>query len=242
MSSTIEVRGTISLGGDCISGCNGTAKGKHSTPITLSGCNGKQFQTVCECPGALVLATAGAVGDTFVDIGLLEDLTAIELLYIRSTARIQVRIGAAAATILGVAGAFPTGFGGGETLLVTLDGVPLVVTFTAAASLAQDVVNEINAAAALAGFLYLPATLDATAQVRISGLLTGSQGSVDVTGGTGAATIGFAGTPTAVGAGSDIDVDGTLLYEAPRSPNAPTRIQLSGNASVELLAAGRSAA
>lgn len=91
-------------------------------------------------------------------------------------------IAAVAATTVGVAGTFPTGFAGGESITVSVDGGPAVpVVFTAADQLAADVVAQINEAL---GFTV--AAVD-TGQVRLTGLQKGTGGDVtiaDVSAGT----------------------------------------------------------
>lgn len=101
----------------------------------------------------LAAAQSGAV----IPLGEVDEA---RLVYIEADAEIEVTLGGVAATAaltFGVAGTYPTLFAGGETLDLTVDGTPFSVTFTASASLLQDVVNEINAAAALVGFSTGPA-------------------------------------------------------------------------------------
>lgn len=242
MSGQLNLRGTLEVNGlNCVTSCPpGSAPDRHTLGLSLGECPTKQFETICECPTPMPISTPGLIGSVFVDVPLLEEFTAIEFLLLQTNAQVIVRINAAAARLLGVGGVFPTTFAGGETLNFTVDGTAIAVVFTVAAQAAQDVVNEINAAAALAGLTDMPASVDVSGQIALGGILTGAAGTVAVTGGTGAAALGFAGTPSAVGGGDDVSVQGIAVLEFPRSPNAPTRIQLSGIAQVEILAAGRS--
>lgn len=244
MSGSLNLRGTLEVNGqNCVTSCPpGSTPDRHTLGLSLGECPTKIFETICECPTPLRIATSGAVGQNFEDVPLLEEFTAIEFLMLQTNAEIIARINAAAATLLGVGGVFPTTFVGAETFNFTVDGTAIAVIFTAAAQAAQDVVNEINAAAALLGLTAMPARVDTSGQIALTGVLTGTAGTVVVTGGTGAATIGFPATPSAVGGGDDVRVQGLAMIEFPRFPNAPTRIQLSGVAQVEILAAGRSAA
>ena len=102
------------------------------------------------------------------------------------------------------------------------------------------VAQRINAAAALAGLATPRAVVQTSGQLAVSGVATGSQGSVDVTGGTGRATLGLA-LGSVSGLGEDLNVYGSMLCEFPTYPDAPSRIQVSGTATLDVVAAGRSA-
>lgn len=235
--------------GSIVTACGGSSGAQSRLPIALGGaslggcgCNGagKIYDKVIP-PTQIQIATAGLIGTSFVDVDVLADFSAIEFLYFESTSAIIVRLGAGPATLSGTAGTFPTGFAGSETLLVTIDGTAITVTFTSGDQSAAQVANRINAACALAGLATPRATVAAgTGQVVIDGVLTGAQGSVAVTGGTGAATIGFSGTPSATGTGEDVRMSGIFLLEPDRSL-ALSRVQLSGQANVLVVAAGQSA-
>lgn len=236
MSSSVELRGTLQVGGDaCASSCGGADSLIYQLGLR---CGTSQFQSVVAVPKDLQIQTPGLPGDAFVDLDVLEDLTAIELLYLKSNNALIVRIGAGPAIITGVGGTFPTLFAGSETLNLTLDGVPFVTTFTAGDQTAAQCAARINAAAALAGIATPRAIVTSSGQLQISGILTGEDGSLAVTGGSGAATLGLTGL-TAVGTGADVRINGTLLLEFDQQA-APARVQVSGNATLRLLAAGRS--
>lgn len=97
-----------------------------------------------------------AAGETnrSMDLG---DVQEVRLVYIEADGEVDVSFGsgvATAAIVTGVAGSFPTGFAGGEAMTIDIDNFGnIIVTFTVGASAVQDVVNELNAAFALGGFL-----------------------------------------------------------------------------------------
>ena len=237
MSSSVTLNGVLEVGGDaCVSSCGGDDRLIYSLALK---CGTAIYQSVVAVPKDLQIQTAGVIGSAFVDLDVLEDLLAIELLYLKSNAPMVVRVGAGPAVLTGTSGVFPTGFVGGETFNVTIDGVPVAVTFLVGDQTAAQVVARINAAAALAGLATPRATVLSSGQIQITGILTGPQGTLAVTSGTGATQIGFAGTPSAVGTGADVQIYGTLLLEFNAS-TAPARVQVSGVGSLKILAAGRS--
>lgn len=234
---TLDLRGQITVG-DGVS-CPTDALSTKVQALNFA-CPGVFFPAVFGTETPVPIATVGLPGVTFVDLPATCDLDRIEFLFVFTSTLMKLRIGAAEAILVGSGASFPTGFAGGETLDVDFDTVNVVTTFTAAAQSAQDVANEINAAAALANLGFSPASVDTSGQVRLAGLLTGTQGSVVVNGGTAQAALGFtAPNDSAVGAGEDIDVQGTFLNEFGRgNPAAPARIQISGQGNVTVLAAG----
>lgn len=233
--NSVQLSGQITVGNGVCIPCDGAPSTKVQS-LSLA-CNGVGFPCIVSTDAPKVIQTAGVLGAEFVELPASSDIGNVEFLFVNTSTLMRLRIGAAAARVLGSGGTFPTSFGGGETLIASVDGAAFTTTFTAAAQLAADVVNEINAAAALAGIAFQPASVDASGQIALQGVLTGPEGTVVITGGTGAATLGLSGS--AVGAGSDIDVQGTFLNEFGRSnPNAPARIQVSGVGNVTVLAAG----
>lgn len=241
MSTSIVVAGTLSVGGDgCSGACSplGGGSTQNVRSLGLGPCDGGDwYQSVVTTGAALAIATAGAVGDVFEDLDVLEDLTSIEFLYAKARGPLILRIGATPATVLGGSGTFPTGFAGGETLTLEIDGDPVTVTFDVADQSAAQVAARINAACALAGLPTPRATVHANGQLQITGELTGAQGTVEITGGTGAATIGLAGR-SAVGGGEDTRINGLFLVQFDKGA-APSRVQVSGSGTLELVAAGR---
>ncbi len=112
------------------------------------------------------------------------------------------------------------------------------MTFTAAAQSAQDVANEINAAAALSGLPTPRATVATSGQLQLESVQTGTQGSVEVVGGTALGTLGLTAATT-LGTGADVPIQGDVLLEFPRDSDAPARIQVSGQGTITILAGGR---
>lgn len=107
------------------------------------------------------------------------------------------------ALLAGRSGTFPTTFAGGETLVLSHDGgQQLVITFTSSEQTAAQVASFINAAVS-----YTMATV-VGGQIMLASKNAGPSARVDVYGGTGATTIGFAG-PYIQSATSNV-VGGTL--------------------------------
>jgi hypothetical protein len=239
---TIAVKGTLVVGGGtCVSDGCGAGGDQSVKSLSLRCAAGQQFQSAVETASTVAIATAGLVGAVFVDVDLLSVLTSIELLYVKASNPILIRIGAAEATLTGVGGTFPTLFVGGETLTMTIDGVAVSVAFLVGDQTAAQCVARINAACALAGLSTPRASVATSGQITITGSLTGYQGTVVITGGTGAATLGLTGL-SAVGAGADSPLYGTLLQEfgvtGQTQPPRPRRVQFSGTANLNIVAAG----
>lgn len=242
MSKLVTVSGILTVQSDVVNGqCLNTKQ------LALGGsCSGgsKYYQaTVCS---QLELATAGLVGAAFEDLDAITELTRVELLYVRSSAEIALRFYAIAASAVASAGSYPTGFAGAETLDVTIDGTVVNVVFDAADQSVDQVVARINAAMALAG-IATPRASAVNGQVRIDGVETalGSGGVGQLSfAGTGAAQLGLdAGSnPTIVDAqGQDVHLNGLGLFEFPATgDNLLTAVEISGTATVDVLAAGRS--
>lgn len=244
----ISLAGSLTIGGGaCVTGCPPQGGDLSAKALSLRCPGGGTYQGAVETAEPIRVTTPGAVGQFFVDLALLAQLTAVELLYVRSDNQIELRIGAATPKILGAGGIFPTLFVGGETLdLLFVD--PNVATtvvnvvFGAGDQTPAQVAARINAACALAGLATPRAVVQTTGQLQIDGLGTGTGASVEITAGTGAAQIGLGGTPSAQGAGADVPVWGTFLAEfgiQGTPPGVPARIQVSGNANLSIVAAGR---
>lgn len=237
---TLLLRGSLDVGSDCGGGggCGGTDRTVRALALRCPG--SAYYQSVVATGAPLRVQTVGAIGAQYADLDLLLDFVGIEFLYIKADAPVSLRLNAASAVLAGAGGIFPTGFLGGETLTLTIDGVPVSVVFDVADQTAAAVVARINAACALAG-LATPRAAVVSGQVQITGILTGAAGTVVVTGGTGAATLGLAGG-SATGSGADVPVWGTFLAEFRPYPDAVTRVQVSGQANLTIVAAGRTTA
>jgi hypothetical protein len=132
------------------------------------------------------------------------DVTEARLIYIEADGEFAVTLGGGLATAGSVdasGGTYPTGFVGGETLVLDIDnGTAVSVTFTASASLLPAVINEINAAAALVGLAPIASDTGAT-ELRLTSTTTGVTSEVEVVSGTALATLGLtAGTSNGVNA------------------------------------------
>lgn len=243
MSTGLTLKGSIDVGSGCGSPVSGCGSGIDKTVRSLAfACGSAFFETVVSTDVGLRIATPGLPGASFIDLDLLGDLTSVEFLFVRSDQAIVLRIGAAAARRVSVGFAPPTGFVGAETLNLVVDGVPVAVVFLVGDQTAAQVVARINAACALAGLPTPRASVTDTAQIAIEGVLTGVQGSVEVVGGTGAATLGLA-IGTSIGLGNDVTSKGLFLNQWPQTgsiPGPPSRIQVSGVATIDVLAGGRS--
>jgi hypothetical protein len=187
--------------------------------------------------GSLRIATLGSVGDAFADLDLLRDLAGVEFLYVRSSARIRLRIGALAATLLGSGASFAAA--ASTSITLTVDGVSVPVTFDAADDTLTECVRRINSAAALVGLA--PIASEDGGQIRLTSPTLGPASSLTVPAGAPATALGFDGGASAEGDGEDVDVAGLAMLEFPRYPDAPARILASGVASLEIVAAGRAA-
>lgn len=95
-----------------------------------------------------------------------------------------------AATITAASGTFPTLFVGGETLEVSIDGNPTqVITFQAGDQTNAQVRDRINSSVAAT-----IADLN-SGEIRLSSLIAGWGGTIEVVGGTARATLGFPTAP-----------------------------------------------
>jgi hypothetical protein len=237
----VELTGQITVGGSaCADSCVGGSLKQQSLSLR---CSGQWYPAVVSTDVPVQIQTAGAVGAAWVEAPTTDALDKIELLMLRGNAPMRVRVGAAVARLLSTAVVFPVTFVA-ETLIFMVDGgAAITCTFTAGVKTAQQIVNALNAAAALAGGLaVLPWSVDTSGQIALSGVATGVQGAVAVTGGTAQAMLGFAVTSTAVGAGADTDFVGLYLVEYGRgSILAPSRVQVSGIGQLEVFAAGTTA-
>ncbi len=241
----VQISGSVIASDSCSSSCGVGVGGANQAVFALGdsvcGVCPKNYQSVVSSQQPLQVLTSGIPGAQFVDLDILDGFTAIELLVARTSAKLFLRIGADVARVLGVGGTFPTGFVGGETLVLAFDSpfaAPITTTFLAADQSAAQVAARINAALALAGLPTPRVTVATSGEIQIESVLTGSEGSVLVSSGTALGTLGLT-TGTTFGTGADIPVQGDLLIEFPRDADSPARIQVSGQGSITVLAGGR---
>lgn len=240
MPSNITLKGSLQIGGDaCGSSCGNSSN--NVRPLSLR-CGSGLYETVIDTATPLVIQTQGLPGAAFVDLEVLGDLTAIEFLYAESTGPMVLRIGASEAQLTATGATYPTGFTGGETLNIVIDGTPVAVVFDVADQTLQQVVARINAACALATLATPRAAMSSPlgGQLVIFGTLTGAQGSVEVVSGTASADLGLTNGAVAVGGGDDVPINGLFIAQFPSYPNAaPARVQVSGQGRLSLVGAGR---
>lgn len=110
----------------------------------------------------------------------------------------------------GSGGTYPTGFSGGETLILNIDNEPInrTITFTAAESTLVQVVNFINKAGILPG----GSAEDSGSELMLTSDSKGTGSRMEVVGGTGAATLGMAVGVTA-GTGDVADIEDVTAAE-----------------------------
>jgi len=245
MSKLVTVSGILTVEADTVV----TGQGVDARQIALgpgnSALGAKYYQAVTSTQ--IDLATAGLVGAAFEDLDVIDELTRVDLLYIRTTAEIAVRLYAVPASAVAVAGVFPTTFAGAETLITTIDGTAVTTTFLIGDQSAAQCVARINAAMALTG-IATPRANVVGGQVCLDGVSTavGSSGDGQFAAftGTGAAQLGLdaGSSPTITNAqGQDIHVSGLAVLEFPSTgDNVLTNVSISGVATVDVLAAGRS--
>ncbi len=243
MSCSITLTGQIVVNPNACStscgACSSSGSGVATTmkPLTLQ-CSGSAWQGVSSTDCPVRIATTGQVGAAYVDLPAAESLDEIDLLYVNSDAQISLRIGADVARLAAVGASWPVTFAGGEAFDFSVDSAPVLMTFSAGSTTAQQAANAINAAAASAGYSYLPCSVGSDGQLVLVSNTTGNSSLVVLD--TELAAIGFStasiGTDRAAGSGEDISVYGA--FYAQFTP-ATTRVQVSGTANIDVLAAKR---
>lgn len=239
MAKTITSSGTLTVqDSTCSSGAGQTTR-DLSLGRGGDACSGSKEVSASVCSQISIDTT------DFVDVDALDALSEILFLFVRSSADATLRLYALPASALAVSGSFPTGFVGGETLLTTIDGVLVTTTFDVADQSAAQCVARINAAFALAG-LTTPLASVVSGQIQVLGVETkvGAAGVGELSfAGTGAAQLGLdsGSSPTITQAqGQDTLISGLYMAEYPVSSGAPTKVQISGSATVDMVAGGRS--
>lgn len=227
----LTLTGMIAVGGP---GCCGSSGESQKIQPLSFGCPNTLYQAIASTDCPVAIATPGTPGQAFIPCPGTQDLASVSLLLVKASQPVLLRIGAAPATLQGASGTFPTSFAGGETFTFKADTITVATTFTSGAQSAAQVAVQINQAAVAAGLDYLPASVSSNGQLKLTGEKTGKDGSLQVT--VANATIGFPTLLTTLGAGTDQTVR-TLLAEFDPS-SSPGAILISGNARVEILAAG----
>jgi hypothetical protein len=239
MTTSIQLSGTLTTTDDATStGSAGTcSKQLVLGPTATAG--SRQYQAKVESTMELLTAAG-----TFVDLDGVDTLTEVRLLYLKTSANVVLRLYAVPAQAQAVTGTFPTTFAGGETLITTIDGTVVTTTFQVGDQTAAQCAARINAAMALAGFATPRATV-VNGQLLITGVATAVDGAAGILSfaGTGAATLALdTATLTPTDAlGQDVDINGLYIQEFPWTGGlAPTAVQISGQSTVDVTAAGQS--
>jgi len=242
MAKTVEVTGALTVQADA--GVSGSGQTIRQLALGTGSTWQRTYDAVVTTQDEI--ATLGGVtGGVFQDLSCLDQLSEVQMLYIKSDNSIVIRLYAVPASAVASAGVYPTTFGGGEIMTVTIDGVAVVVTFDVADQTVAQVVARVNAAMALAG-IATPRASAVAGQLRIDGVST-------AVGASGIGQLSFAGaaavqlgmdagsSPTIADAqGQDSTLAGLTLMEFPSSGSvAPTAAQVSGTATIDVVAAGR---
>lgn len=236
MATTLEVSGQIRVPGGtlCEPCCGGQASSKM-VGLALS-CSATSFGAVVSTDSAVTIATAGAVGDEYVELPCSGSLSVIAFAFIRTTAAMRLLIDGAVPQILGTGAVYPVSLAA-EDMTVTVDGNPVVVTFGTGSFTAQDVANQINSAFALSALAPI-ASVATSGQLQLDGFTVGPSGTLEVadTSGTPLALLGLP-TGEVAGTGSEVDVNGVFMVEFGVAAGV-NNIFISGSGQIEVLLAG----
>lgn len=253
MSKTVSIHGNLTVTDGA--GCGGCSTDQVTKPLGLgppgsmsSGCctGGLTYDEAATFSTAI--ATVGAIGAQFVDLPALNAFTAIEFLRLVSSARIRLRINPTRPQMTGAAPLPVGGVVAGAATFTVTDSVGTqfvaAVNFSGATNTPALVVSAINSTLAAAGAPFPPdgqiARLSVTNALVIvnpgigpaSFLQLAAGAPIDL--GLGVVLVRVSGTS------SDLpDTEGLVVLQFPRSPNAPTKIQVSGTATLDIVAAGR---
>lgn len=225
----LQAKGYLSSGDGCGDGCGPKTAAQ---PFSLVFRNG--FETYAECrSGEFSVAT---LPGAWVDLPLTEQLDTIELLALRTSGPIKLRVNGLPATT-STAAVYPVASLSGLSLTFGVDGYPVTAVFEAGDDTASDVARRVNSAAALAGVPFIPAEVGAVGQVVIHGQASGAQGFLSAFTGSSVAALGLSSWLGGTGKGSDVDVDGLQVLQFGRVANV-VRVEVSGQATVSVLVAG----
>lgn len=153
---------------------------------------GRDLQSVFDTldhENTAVFTLAASEANVVVPFG---DVQQARVVYIEADAEFDMTIGgglATAGTQTGVAGAYPTGFIGGETFSYVIDGLTVAGTFEAADQSLQQVVNRINSYAALVAAGTIASV--SGSNVKLTSLTLGASSTVEVEAGTSNTALGL---------------------------------------------------
>lgn len=243
--ANLILNGYLQANGDGC-GCASPAGQDSATRRLGLRCSPAWYQTIIETPVPIRVNTVGVPGANFVDLDVLANLIGIEFLQVRTDGGPMVLcIDAGAAELTSGAIPIPTGFVGGEQLNFIVDAATnVLVTFDAADQTLADVVNRVNAACALAGLPTPRCEAVGANQIKLIGIACGFDPGAPYL----ASIVVIPTLPVSVpfpvvqayAVGSHLTVQGNLLVEFPPYPDAPKRVEVSGQGTISVLAAGRS--
>jgi len=225
----IQSKGYLSSGSSVCGDCGSKAQ---IAPFELGFRYGVETYAQCRS-GEVTVATQPL---EYVALAPTEQIEAIELLALRTSGPVALRLEGAPASV-STAAIYPVAALDGLTLAFGVDGQAVNVEFLLGDATANDVARRINSAAALVGVPFQPAKVGQLGQVEIGGVRTGAQGVLSAFTGTAVAALGLSTWLGGVGKGSDVDVDGLVVMQFGRSGSVG-RVEVSGQATVEVLVAG----
>lgn len=231
MATPVSAKGWLVPGeGGCSSSCSRSGS-SAAAPFELLFRNGSEQYTVCRSGDAQIQTPALE----YVDLPVTTDFTAIELLSLRTSGPVLVRFDGAPARVV-TSAVFPHAALVDETLTFAADGYTLSATFAIGEDTPAEVARRINAAAALAGVPFMPAR-ELNGQVEIHGDKSGPLGALSAFTGSAAPLLGLAGYAATNGTGQVLELDGLVVLQFKRTQGV-RRVEISGSASVSVLAAG----
>lgn len=245
--NNLSIRGAI-IAGDACGGCSSGDQATQQLGLGGAGCcdGGLTYDAVIPGDG-LVVATAGLIGQNFVDLPIFDSFTAIEFLKVKSSSKVRFRFNPTRPTLTGSAPLPVGGVTAGSAVITATksDGttIPVTVNFSGASNMPALVVAAINAAFGAAGAPQPPdgpiARLSGSTLVLVNPGI-GPSASLALDAGA-PADLGLGVVAVSVvGTSQDTpDIEGLALMQFPRSPGAPTKVQVSGTATLDLIVAGR---
>ncbi len=229
MSAQLTLKGYLYPGDGGCSSCS-RSSATAAAPFELAFRNCAERYAVVRSGDAQVQTSPAE----FQPLPVADSFEAIELLALRTSGPVKVRLGGQPARVT-TSSVFPLVALAGAELDFGVDGIPVGVVFETGDDTPVEVARRINAAAALVGVPFQPAYV-ASGQVVIEGQKTGSLGTLTDFHGAAAALLGLM-VPDQVGEGAELAVDGLVLLQFQRTQGVQ-RIEVCGSASVSVLAAG----
>lgn len=249
MTTSVGVRGQVVIGGLC-GGCG--SNGATSRVLELLGagsCSGDLLYGGAVPADDISISTGGLIGQNWADVPVLDQFEAIELLVVSGSARYRLRFDPTTPKMTGSASIAAGGVTAGSATWVVADSTGVTTSVTAAFSGSTNtpaaVRNAVNAAFAAAGVAPpvaggLWATLDASNVLSVVSSGIGATSYVEIQAGApaglqmGTVLTRVTGTET-----QTTDLEGLYVAQFPRDPDAPTKVQISGVATFDIIAAGR---